>query len=373
MINKSQKFEIGKNDVLQALNINFGFPIVETCIGCAIEVNAYEAFIYSVVTGSGYLDSKILPFSPKGLVKIFRDAFDYKFVTGIFENRSIKYSPLYLSKVRPFLFTNNKYIIPLEFDSEKELLYLIDKIINILSENKLDSRNFLIQRVECSKSGNGMEPFMEYLACEFFKRQGYIVENQIPVSHNVGSPDLGGYKTFLLIEAFIKRNVLPLGFHIIELSMLRMNSNYENSHKDKPVNATIVGEAKTSTREVKSQLEKYLNTGLFKEGYEIHPFITRPSNDYLGFFSLDKNKRIICSPPIINYSPPESGLKLDDYYLWLNNYFKFYLLANLENDDIINFYGQTNKSPEKKLDDFVEWVCGISMDELLDYILRRIQ
>ena len=36
---------------------------------------------------------------------------------------------------------------------------------------------------------------MEYLTCETFKKYGYVVENQIPLAHSIGSPDFGGYKT----------------------------------------------------------------------------------------------------------------------------------------------------------------------------------
>ena len=41
--------------------------------------------------------------------------------------------------------------------------------------------NILILRVETYKKGNGLESFLEYLACRYFNEMGYITENQILV------------------------------------------------------------------------------------------------------------------------------------------------------------------------------------------------
>ena len=73
-----------------------------------------------------------------------------------------------------------------------------------------------------------------------------------------------------------------LGFHIIELAMLRLFKGrkcYINATELS--NDAVVGEAKTGTNKMTEQLLKYLNTSLFSEGYEIHPFKLSQIKDIL--------------------------------------------------------------------------------------------
>ena len=82
-----------------------------------------------------------------------------------------------------------------------------------------------------------MEPFMEYIATECFKMGGYIVENQIPLAHSVGSPDFAGYK--------LKNQ--QSGFHIEELFLLCITKDFRLLNQFM-IEHAIVGESKTSTK-----------------------------------------------------------------------------------------------------------------------------
>ena len=72
--------EINKASIFNIFKENFGFETVDTILGNAIKMDAYSAFLFANVTGAGYLDNPIYPFSPKGGMKILREAFQYKIV-----------------------------------------------------------------------------------------------------------------------------------------------------------------------------------------------------------------------------------------------------------------------------------------------------
>ena len=96
--------EISKEIAIDIFKKNFKYDVVDTILGQAIKMDYYNAFLYANVTGAGYLDNYVMPFTPKGLMKIFYNAFNYNFVTGIFDNASLKYSPYNLSLTRNYLF-----------------------------------------------------------------------------------------------------------------------------------------------------------------------------------------------------------------------------------------------------------------------------
>jgi len=228
--------EIGAKEFIKIMNKNFGFKIVKTKAGKGIQMDPFSAFTFSLVTGSGYLDNPIYPFTPKGLMKVFYNALDYKVVTGLFDNSTLKNTPYLLSKAKKFIFNSEKIIIPVEFRSDVELK---DKLKKFVAEIDDEPTKYIIQRVEKSKKGNGMEPFMEYLACEVMRHNNFIVETQIPLSHSTGSPDFGGYK----LELFSN---IPLNqIHLIELAFIRLGKSITKNKKQNE-NKLIVGEAKTS-------------------------------------------------------------------------------------------------------------------------------
>ena len=365
----SRSLELSKEEILKVFKQNFHYPIVETPLGAAIKMPSRDAFLFCNVTGSGYLDNFIYPFTPKGLMKLFYNAFDYKFVTGVFEKTSLRNTPYILSLAKPYLFDSSyKYVVPIAFDSEIELQDFLESKFHFLGK----TTDFIVMRIEMNKKGHGLESFMEYLAGEFFKRKGFIVENQIPLAYAIGSPDFGGYDLTSITSA--TSNYLAKGFHIIELAMLRLHlsqDRYECSEIS-GVNL-LVGEAKTSTKIMDSQLRKYLDTGLFDWGMEIHPNKQSPTRNDRGMFTLDDNYNIKFVRPQQPYNVPSPTIySRNKYYCWLENYMKFYLLANLTNDELNEFYfKKTGRmiSDQQALAKFVE---SLSIREIFNELFKYI-
>ncbi len=130
--------EIYSKDFFNIFKANFKFEIVETAMGMAVKMPAKEAFVYSNVTGAGYFENPIYPFTPKGLLKLFYNAFNYKFVSGIFDNGVLKNTPYILSQAKDYLFSEDKYVVPIEFDSEKDLVvYLKENLLKLRTRNSI--------------------------------------------------------------------------------------------------------------------------------------------------------------------------------------------------------------------------------------------
>lgn len=350
--------EINKNNFFKIFENNFSYEIVETPLGKAIRMSARDAFIYSNITGAGYFENPIYPFTPKGLLKLFYNAFSYKFVTGIFENITLKNTPFMLSQSRKYLFENDKYILVYEFDTEADLLKELTKDFSKVE----DPYNYLIQRIETSKKGYGMEPFMEYLTSEHFKKIGYIVETQIPLAHSLGSPDFGGYGLANAIKKLTKAQLIGSGFHVIELALLRLNTINEAS--DKFPQSLIVGEAKTGTNIMTTQLEKYLDSNLFDYGFEIHPSKNLPSEDYFGLVTIDASYKVTVTLPKDSYKA-KKVLSKEDYVEWLNNYLKFYLIANMKDDEFNTFYVTKTKNKISSQEDIIKFIINLSFEEII--------
>lgn len=351
--------EIGSKEFIQIMNVNFNLTIVETLLGKGIKMDPYSAFIYSSVTGAGYLDDPSYPFTPKGLLKLFYNAMAYNFVTGLFDNTTLKNTPYNLSLIKKFLFNGDKIIIPVEFNSEHELRKKLEQF----SAKVKNPTDFIIQRVESSKKGNGMEPLMEYLICEAMKNEDYIVENQIPLSHSSGSPDFGGYK----ITDFLNSKIHLNKIHLIELSMIRLGLKKNNDKPLEKIDSLIVGEAKANASTMVQQLEKYLKTELYNEAFELHPSKCQASKPDFNLFTIDNSYKL----KIIQRTSKTQFVdrkKQKEYQNWLLNYTKYYLIANLTNDEFNEFYLEINKKKISSLADIVTFVNNLSYEQILKKI-----
>ena len=368
--------ELDRESILKIFQNNFNYQIVDTLIGKAIKMNWYDAFLYCNVTGAGYLDNPVMPFTPKSMMKILCNAFEYNFVTGIFENTNLKNTPINMKKTKPYLFEGDKYILLEEFNKEIELSERLYKYISTLKENNCRPTDYIIQRIETSKKGNGMESFMEYIACEIYKSRGYIVENQIALTHDVGSPDFAGYFIKEIADCMQVNGLLNPGFHIIELALLRLNNVYTDSNTKKLElernNSVVVGEAKTSTNIMKKQLEKYTNTGLFEYGIELHPDKKNSSKEEFGLITFDSNYRILVNEPKSKEEIYNPKYKKEEYYKWLTNYMKLYLIANLDNEEFNNFYIKKMKKKINSTGDIIELIKECSIEELVKVVVRRV-
>ena len=94
--------ELNKENIINIFKNNFNCEIIETDLGKGFKLSPYQAFIFCSITGSGYLDNPIMPFTPKGLLKVFYNAMHYNFVTGLFDNTNLKHTPYSLNQVYPF-------------------------------------------------------------------------------------------------------------------------------------------------------------------------------------------------------------------------------------------------------------------------------
>jgi hypothetical protein len=356
--------EIYKKDYFRIFKANFNYEIVNTDLGEAIKMSPRDAFIYSNITGAGYLENPVYPFTPKGLLKLFYNAFNYKFVSGIFDNGVLKNTPYILSQAKDYLFSGDKYVVPVEFESEKDLISFLKEAFT--KTNNLEQ--YIVQRIETSKQGNGMEPLMEYLAAEYFKNLGFIVENQVPLAHSLGSPDFAGYGLMNMIQKIHKSGFLSgRGFHVIELALIRNFKDFNNDTTEIKNSELLVGEAKTGTSKMSKQLEKYLETGLFDRGFEIHPSKSKPAENYFGLITLNGNFKVTIDSPQNNYIS-KNPLSKKDYIQWLENYIKFYLIANFTNDELKEFYLDLRGSNLNKESDLVDFVLSIGVEEILERI-----
>lgn len=316
-------------DILKILTRLLGGVIVDTPLGRGFSVSPREVFLFSAITGASYFENHVYPYTPKGLLKVFYNAIDYNFVTGIFDNFQLRNTPTYITQQRKYLLQGDKTIVPLEINSEKDLKNQLKSNYGI---GKSDN-NLVILKIDLSKKGFGLEPFMEYLACKFFGFHGYITENQIPLAHALGSPDFGGFGIDNIQSEIYKLSLLPKGFNVLELSMLRtfphlgiQNSPYEAKTK------FMVGEAKTSTTSMDSQIRKYLSSGYFNDALEIHPTKSKPSKPDVAILTIDNHNVIYRSSEISTNS--SNALSKSRYQKWLESYFNCYVLSNYENDEL---------------------------------------
>lgn len=366
--------EINSHDFIEIFKQNFDYPIEDTLLGKCVKMDAYNAFIYSSVTGSCYFDNSYYPFTPKGLLKIFYNAFNYNFVTGMFDHSTLKNTPFYMKQSKSYLFEGDKYILPIEFEKESELQNFLLTSEELLKEKGIKSTDFILQRIERRKKGNGMEPLMEYMAAEVFKKFGFIVETQIPLTYNTGSPDFGGYSLSMFNDLPQELNYFKSGFHLIELSLIRMYKNrFSNySHLINDVNSAIVGEAKTSTKQMTNQLKKYLDTNLYKEGYELHPFKKKAGDERFGLLTFDKNLCVKLQFPQSMYVSIDQTFEYSklDYFNWLKNYMKYYLVANLTNDELNQLFETKFNNPVSSSNDIIKFINDYPIENLFDLILN---
>lgn len=347
--------ELNKYTITKIFEENFAFPIVDTILGKAVKMDAISAFHFANVTGAGYLDDPTYPFSPKGVLKILRAAFQYNIVTGIFDRHNLYYSPTELIDMKPYLFNGDKYLICVECNSESEFREFMEKSYVTLNDNNLESTDYVFFRIEAWKNGNGMECFLEYLACELFRKRGYIVENQIPLVHEVGSPDFGGFH--------LARGAK--GFHIVELSMLRITHDVSILN-ELEIDHVIVGEAKTATTIMASQLEKYLNTTAFLKGYEMHPEKPAPTRNCFGMLNIGSDYDVKCKEPVTYYNNVgDIVFDFAEYMKWYKNNLKFYIIANFTNDELKNFVERKKTRGKYNQAKIIEVVLDTPINEII--------
>ncbi|MCH5141744.1 hypothetical protein [Mammaliicoccus sciuri] len=355
--------ELDKVSYFKIFENNFDFEIENTIVGKAVKMDSYNAFLYTISTGSVYLDNIYYPFTPKGLTKILNDFKSYNIISGLFDDYLIKNSPFLLNNNKHFIFNSSKFIIPVEFTNEVDYQKQLRHMEHLIKTNNLTSTDFIIQRIEISKKGNGMEPFMEYIACLNFKNSGHIVENQTPLTYKLGSPDFISWAP----ANIMKRK----GIFLTELMMLRLYpQKIDEIEKiiQNNIEFILVGEVKTSTFYMNKQIQKYLSAEIFDFAFEIHPFKKESTtNGLLSFQNIDMNIKKVTPPSRL----ATNKIKRNEYLLWLNNYLKLHILANFSNNEINEISEKYLKRKINSQSDIISLIKVLNKDELF-YILKKI-
>lgn len=254
--------------------------IFETKWGHAFSLPAETAFEFASITGSVYSDNPYWPTSPKDFSKIFGEVFGKQFVSGMLDNGRPYATWQVLSKSKPYLFSGIKTVIPVSFSDEVEYFNLLRDLCE-----QGQKGDYVILRIESRKAGHGLEPLLEYLACAYFRKRGFAVENQIPLQPTVGTPDFAG--TFsdpvhqILGRIFNAEGKMGVTIPMLSFrnafetqSLLVEKSNYDSQ------DFSIVGEAKVGGATGFTQLQKYSNTGFFKHGYFLSDRKSSPENGF---------------------------------------------------------------------------------------------
>jgi hypothetical protein len=249
---------ISKEDFFDILEGNTSFKQIELQGVRAFEISSYEAFLFSTITGAQYLDNLIFPFTPKGLMKIFHSHTNSRFVTGLWSGVLPHFTPKKLVADRPFLAQDFKILVPVELKDESDFAIEAAKYF----EYQTYPGQILIHRIESSKDGSGQESLLEYLSCEFYRKRGFLVDSQIPLPQQFGSPDWMAISPLafgLDIDLFQSRYIFELGMKSIDWEICPLRSeSIQTSNLD-----LIVGEAKVAPVDPTKQIAKYLSSGIF--------------------------------------------------------------------------------------------------------------
>jgi hypothetical protein len=249
---------ISKEDFFKILATNTSFNEIELQENRAFEISSYEAFLFSTITGAQYLDNLIFPFTPKGLMKIFHSHMNNRFVTGLWSGVLPHYTPRKLVADRPFLARDSKILIPVEFRDENDFANEVAKLFKYQTY----PGQILVHRIESSKDGCGQESLLEYLSCDFYRKKGFLVDSQIPLPQQFGSPDWMAISPLVFpseIDLFNSRYIFELGMKSIDWGTYPVHSRVDvGSNFD-----LIVGEAKVASVDPTKQITKYLSSGIF--------------------------------------------------------------------------------------------------------------
>ena len=352
--------ELDSSSIIKVFTKNNLGKACDTDFGKAIIIDSYKAFLLSCITDTGYIINEEHPRNFFSQLKIFNSVNEYNLIAGLYNNQNkleFKNTPNVLCKKYDFINnTEKKYILPTEFDNEKEFQEKVKKLF----KNCKDPTNYLFLRIDKSKKCFCLVNLLVFFAIEYFIKKNYITETQIPISHSGGVPDIGIYNNFISNK----------GFNVIELSMLKAFPNKLKIYKKNSIKFySSAGEAKAlSSYDITKRLAKYLSSNLFDNLFGIYPDKKK----------LDKFKKLGISLFFIdedwsfrffegNYYKQFIPQKKSEYKRWFNNYLKFYLLSSYENKNIENFLDK-KKLKKKDIKGFIGAVIETTLEELYDYI-----
>lgn len=350
--------------VLHTLQKLLNVKITETPIGQGLILDPRTAFLVSSLSGSAYLENSIYPFSTRGLLKIVSSALEYRFITGIYDGYKPKYSPILLSKEREYLFKGNKIFVPVEIENENHFRKIIKKNLN-RSENE----NILVLKIDKSKKGYGMEPYLEMISSFYFSKKGFITETHVQLDFRTGTPDFMALKNNSIQNETDLKSIFSSGFNVIELSMIRMFPQQEKNMREQVINKDqlLIGEAKTESATLKKQIQKYINYKVFDNVIEIHNNNQIPQVETSSLLSV-KDNNVFFKKSL--YKNVVDITKQNVFSKWFMGYCKLYLLSNLTFDEINqinkNLFGN-DVSSEK---DLINIINEIDINKLIKLVLK---
>jgi hypothetical protein len=361
---------LNKENITQILSKNFNFDkIDDPYLGTIVKVSAFDAFIYSSVTGHGYLDNTSQPYTPNGLMQIFNQANAYNFVTGMFDrDGNLFHSPLYEVKNHPYLSDGDKFIVPIEYETNANLQEKLFETKKHIVRSGREPKDFIICRIKTTTAGFSMEPFMEYVTSKYFNKRGYFTETQIPFYYSGGTPDFAAY-VLPNIGNIVKKHFGFMGSSFIGLASIRAFGLHENNGERQIETEAIVGEVKTASLQALDQIRKYLDKGIFNRAYEIIPNKKTPET-IAGLITLDDEGEIkIYEAKTAAKVIPE---KQSEYLAWLQNYIKYFLIANLTNEELDEFYSQKSGKRTKTVHELLAFINALHIENILDALAKYI-
>jgi hypothetical protein len=339
---------------------NFNCKSLKTNYGNAVQIDSHDAFNLNVLTESGYLNNEILPLNIFNQFKLFNDVSCKKLDAGIFNNQGkieFSNSPYNLNKKYPFIFNEKKILIPLIVNNEMEY----KKITSDIYRNEKNPENILILKIDKSKKDGGIENFLEYLTCSYFRKLGFITSTQFNISHSEGIPDV------IISSNFISNK----GFILFELCLLRTFNYIENlNFSENDSFNTKAGEAKSSSSiDVIERLNKYKKSKMFDDLFAVYPNknnFEKLKNNFFNIFYIDKNNLIYSNNKFEGYS---ASSKKNIFKNWLVNSAKLYLLANLSNQELSNFLDK-NKINSNEVNKFLLLINKTNIKDLYNDHIR---
>lgn len=362
-----------------------------------VEMSAYEAFIFSAITGATYLITDTgITMKGRNEVFIHRSVFQhnkYIYSPGLFsrdinENYVEDNSADILKDKYPSIFMGKKYIL-FQDVSKRQSSNIEKSIFKYLTENGLQNEHILLYKV--FESGSSFEPFLEYMTVKHFLKQGYLVENQVPWFQqkfayngkmlNGGIPDFSAFhssiSTYLYQYGIINKN------SGIILNMLPLIKCFEEFDIKKTKNTRdfqyelIIGEAKAdknSLDQALKQLEQYQSVGLATELYSIIPNLNNNSSQFFGEIFINNFVLEINKSKLKPYT--DSHLQMLDS-IWIDNYIKALLLGNLckvDIDDLIHTHRKINGLPllsSYKSYHLIDMIIEVSVETILNKIRKN--
>ena len=349
------------SELILSILKGLGYKIVELKgIGKTAEVSPKEGLLYAVITGHGYLDateSNYLYKVSRDFFRIFNQISEYEFQNGLFviEEKikpfntllNIFYKKNYLSK-------GNKYILPIKVRTYNELLKKCSRIITLCRQENLNPHDVIVCPLFIrGKFISNFESFMEFLIVKYFSNLGY----------GKGTPDAMAFKNHELVSLLNEYGFLRGGGNVIELMCPSLFGFVEGKTFSKSIeDEFIVFEVKTGPTDPTRQLRKYLSTGYFDIGVEAKPFLTMEKNK--SFFTFNREGEI----KVNLIKGPKNKVKQFKYLTWLNNYLKYYILANLDNDKFCLFVEEILQGAKNRKN-FIEKINQLKMEILIKQVI----